>query len=186
VTRRDIPNLISGFRLLLVPPVVLLILAGRYLPALLLFFIAGLSDAADGFLAKRFGWSSELGGFLDPLADKLLIVGTVLALTANGLIPWWLTALIILRDVVIIGGALCYRLLIGRFQATPTLVSKLNTGVLILLILLVIAVHAFAWCVELLPLMVLSAVTTLVSGAGYVISWARRARAALRARHGGG
>jgi cardiolipin synthase len=180
VTRRDIPNLISLFRLLLVPPVVLLILSDRYLAALVLFFIAGLSDAIDGFLAKRFGWSSELGGFLDPLADKLLMVGVVLALTIEGLIPIWLAAVIVLRDVAIVGGALCYRLFVGRFHAAPTLVSKLNTGVLIILVLAVIAAHAFGWRIELLPLFLLSLFTSLVSGGDYVIHWARRARAELR------
>lgn len=182
MTRRDIPNLISGFRLLLVPPVVVLLLADSYLPALVLFFIAGLSDAVDGFLAKRFDWTSELGGFLDPLADKLLMVGAALALTAKGQIPIWLAAVIVLRDIVIIGGALCYGLFIGRFQAAPTLVSKLNTGTLILVVLAVIAVHAFDWNIELQLLFLLSAFTALVSGGDYVIRWARRARAELGRR----
>lgn len=180
MTRRDIPNLISGFRLLLVPPVVVLILADHHQPALVLFFIAGLSDAVDGFLAKRFDWTSELGGFLDPLADKLLMVGAVLALTAKGQLPIWLAIVIVLRDIVIIGGALCYGLLIGRFKAEPTLISKLNTGTLILLVLAVIAVHAFSWDIELQPLFLLSAVTALVSGGDYVITWGRRARAEIR------
>lgn len=182
MTRRDIPNAITVFRLMLVPPVAMLILSDRYLPALIVFFIAGLSDGVDGFLAKRYGWSSDLGGFLDPLADKLLMVSTVLALTINGLIPVWLTSLIVLRDVVIVAGATCYRLLIGPFQAAPTLASKLNTGVLIILVLAVIAVHAFGWNIQLMPLFLLSLFTTVTSGSDYVIRWSRRARDAVRHR----
>jgi cardiolipin synthase len=181
VTRRDIPNLISACRLLLVPPIVMLLLAERYFAALMLFLLAGISDGLDGFLAKRFDWRSDLGGFLDPLADKLLMVATVLALTAEGLIPLWLTAVIVLRDVVIVGGAVAYRLLIGRFQAEPSVVSKLNTAVLIILVLGVVAVHAFDWPLELWPLFLLTLFTSFVSGADYVVRWSRRARAA-RAR----
>lgn len=177
---RDIPNLISVFRLLLVPPVVLLILADRYLAGLTLFFIAGLSDAVDGFLAKRYDWASELGGFLDPLADKLLMVGAVLALASKGLIPLWLTTLIVLRDLIIVGGALCYLIFIGRFQAEPTLISKLNTGVLIVLVLAVIAVQAFDWPLQLQALFLLSGFTSVVSGSDYVFRWGRRARAGNR------
>lgn len=180
MTRRDIPNLISTLRLLLVPPVVLLLLTDRYLAALILFFIAGLSDGVDGFLAKRYGWVSELGGFLDPLADKLLLVATVLALTAKGLIPLWLAAIIVLRDIIIISGALSYLFIIGRFHAAPTLASKLNTGVLIVLLLSVIAVYAFGWHIPLLPLFLLNGFTATVSGADYVIRWGRRARAEMR------
>lgn len=177
---RDIPNLISIFRLLLVPPVVLLILADQYLAGLALFFIAGLSDAVDGFLAKRYSWTSELGGFLDPLADKLLMVGAVLALASKGLIPLWLTVLIVLRDVIIVGGALGYLFFIGRFQAEPTLISKFNTGVLIALVLAVIAVQAFGWSFQLQPLFLLCGLTSMVSGGDYVVRWGRRAQAGRR------
>lgn len=179
MTRRDIPNLISGFRLLLVPLLVFLLLMDRYPAALLVFFIAGLSDAADGFLARHFGWGSELGAILDPLADKLLMISVILTLAMQGLVPFWLAAMVVARDAVIVGGAVCYRLIVGRFQAVPSLVSKLNTGLLILLVLAAIAVHGFAWSIDLAPLFLLVGLTTVVSGADYVYRWARRARSEL-------
>jgi cardiolipin synthase len=179
VTRRDIPNLISVFRLLLVPLLVLLLLLDRHVAALLVFFIAGLSDAADGFLARHFGWSSELGAILDPLADKLLMISVTLTLAMQGLVPLWLAVVVVVRDAVIVGGAVCYRLIVGRFRATPSLVSKFNTGLLILLVLATIAVHGFAWSIDLAPLFLLVGLTTVVSGADYVYRWARRARSEL-------
>lgn len=179
MTRRDIPNLISICRLLLVPPVVVLIWADRYQLALLLAFVAGFSDALDGFLAKQYGWTSELGGILDPLADKLLMVSVVLALLVQGLLPAWLAILVVLRDLIIVLGAVSYRYFIGRFQAAPSLVSKLNTGVLILLLLAVLAVQAFDWELELSALVLLCGGTTVASGVDYVLRWGRRARQEL-------
>lgn len=180
MTRRDIPNLISGFRLLLVPLLVMFLLADQYLAALLVFFIAGISDAADGFLARYYGWTSELGAILDPLADKLLIISAILTLALQGLVPVWLSGVVVLRDIVIVGGAIAFRLVVGRFRATPTLLSKLNTGLLILLILAVIAVHAFALGIDLALLFLLVGVTTLLSGGDYVYRWANRARNEFR------
>ena len=124
---RDIPNLITGLRILLVAPFLWLLLEERYGAALLLFIIAGISDALDGFLAKYYGWTSELGGLLDPIADKLLLMGAILALGWLNELPGWLVALVILRDIMILGGAVAYHLLIDRFQAAPLMISKLNT-----------------------------------------------------------
>ena len=106
--RSDIPNIITVFRFLLVPPVVLLLLNHRYGAALIVFGVAGFSDALDGFLAKRYGWSSRMGAIMDPLADKLLLVASFVTLGWLGLIPPWLVALVILRDVVIVIGAMIY------------------------------------------------------------------------------
>jgi len=100
VTRRDIPNLITAFRFLLVPPVVFLLLSSRFGEALVIFAIAGFSDALDGFLAKHYGWASRLGAALDPLADKLLLVSAFIALGWLELIPVWLVVIVILRDIV--------------------------------------------------------------------------------------
>ena len=101
----DIPNLITAFRFLLVPPVVLSLLNDRFGTALILFFIAGFSDALDGYLAKRNNWTSRIGALMDPLADKLLLVSCFVTLGWLGWIPVWLVALVVLRDLVIIGGA---------------------------------------------------------------------------------
>ena len=179
---RHIPNLITGLRILLVGPFLWLLLEERYGPALWLFIIAGVSDALDGFLAKYFGWTSELGGLLDPLADKLLLLGAMLALGWLNELPRWLVALVVARDVVIVSGAVSYHLLIERFEATPLLVSKLNTLLQLLLTLAVIVHYGMAaqpvWLIT--GLIYLTALTTIWSGAAYVRQWGRRARSRRR------
>ncbi|MGD2138371.1 MAG: CDP-alcohol phosphatidyltransferase family protein, partial [Gammaproteobacteria bacterium] len=105
---RDIPNIITLFRFLLVPPVVVLLLKQQFASALVVFGIAGFSDALDGFLAKHYDWTSRLGGLLDPLADKLLLLGCFITLGWLGLIPWWLIVLVVVRDIVILTGAVVY------------------------------------------------------------------------------
>ena len=101
-----LPNAISILRIALVPPILILILQGDYGWALALFFFAGFSDGLDGYLAVRFEWTTRLGGLLDPAADKLLITGLFVTLAYTGDIPVWLAAIVILRDVVIVLGAL--------------------------------------------------------------------------------
>lgn len=174
---RDIPNAISLLRMLLVVPVVWVILRGAYAYALLLFAVAGISDALDGYLAKRFGWSSRLGSILDPLADKLLLVSCYLTLGILGLIPVWLVVLVVGRDMVIVAGALAYHYRVGRFELHPTILSKLNTLAQILLVLAVLAAGSVlplpGWVIDAFAYTVL--VTTLLSGLGYVWTWSQRA-----------
>lgn len=173
----DIPNIITAFRLLLVPPVVILLLQDRFAAALVVFGVAGLSDGLDGFLARRYGWRSRLGGLLDPLADKLLMVSSFLTLGWLGWIPLWLVALVILRDLVIVAGAIFYHRRIEHFEAEPTILSKLNTVAQILLVLAVM----FSLGVQTLPalwidMLLYSVVaTTLLSGFDYVRIWGMRA-----------
>lgn len=174
---RQLPNIISLVRILLVVPVVWSLLQGAYTAALVLFLIAGLSDGLDGYLARRYQWITRLGGFLDPLGDKLLMVCGYLTLGWIGALPFWLVATVIARDVIIIGGTLAYRGLIGAVEAQPLLISKLNTGLQILLVLLVII--SLAGLFE-LPglingLMYLVFVTTVMSGVSYVTLWGYRA-----------
>jgi cardiolipin synthase len=177
---RDIPNLITAGRILLVLPTCLALLHRDYSLALTLFAVAGLSDGIDGFLAKHYDWTSRLGALMDPLADKALLVTSYAAITWTGLLPVWLFVLIILRDAVIVGGAVVYNFRVARLEAAPTLVSKLNTLLQILLVLLVILGQVItwvqAWWVTLLVYAV--AVTTLWSGIDYVVTWSRRARRA--------
>ncbi len=179
---RDIPNLITGLRILLVPPFLWLLLQERYGAALLLFVIAGISDALDGFLAKYYGWTSELGGLLDPIADKLLLIGAILALGWLNELPVWLVALVILRDAVIVAGAVSYHLMIERVQASPLLISKLNTLMQLTLVFAVIVNYGMIplppW--SLAGLIHLTALTTVWSGAAYVWRWGRRAWRAER------
>jgi len=177
---RHLPNLICVFRMLLVAPIVLLLLGGEWLWTLLLIAVAGVSDGLDGFLAKRFGWVSRLGSILDPAADKLLLVGLFVTLTWMGLVPVWLTAMVVLRDVLIMACSLAYHVLVEPLTARPSLVSKLNTGLQLTFVLAVITAGAFGWPPPLL-LDVLGAavfVTVMVSGFDYIITWSRRVRTA--------
>ncbi len=177
---RDIPNLISVLRILLVLPVIWLLLHQHYQAAMALFFVAGLSDGLDGFLARFFHWQSRLGGILDPLADKFLLVSVYLCLGWLGALPWWLVGLVLLRDLVIVSGAVAYHLRVARLEASPTWVSKFNTLMQILLALLVVYSLGFeALPAGLLEGMILAvAITTTLSGIDYVVRWSRKARAA--------
>jgi cardiolipin synthase len=174
---RDIPNIITVFRFLLVPPVVILLLRQQFGSALVVFGVAGFSDALDGYLAKQYGWASRLGGLLDPLADKLLLLACFITLGWLGLIPWWLVVLVIVRDLVILTGATVYHFLIERLDAAPSPASKLNTFAQILLVLATM----FGEGVRALPALWLDVLlysvllTTVWSGIDYVWTWSRRA-----------
>jgi len=178
VKRSDIPNLITVVRILLVVPVAWALLEQQYLLALVLFFVAGVSDGLDGFLAKQFDWTSRLGAILDPLADKALLVTCYAALAWVGLLPVWLLVLVVLRDLVIVAGAVIYNFRIERLEADPTLISKLNTVLQILLVLLVITQQLSDWFAPVWLTVLIYAVTVSVlwSGLDYVITWGRRAR----------
>ncbi len=175
---RDIPNLISAARIVLVFPVIWLLLHEAYSTALWLFLVAGVSDALDGFLAKTFHWQSHLGGILDPLADKFLLVSTYVCLALLGALPAWLVGLVILRDLVIIGGGVIYNYTVERFEAEPSILSKLNTFMQILLALVVVFHLAGSPVPDWLPATLVWVVvfTTIASGLGYVLEWSRRAR----------
>lgn len=173
-----IPNAISMLRIALVVPVLWLILQGEFGWALLLFWIAGFSDGLDGYLAARFNWQSRTGALLDPIADKLLVSGMFIMLTYTQHIPIGLTALVLFRDVVIIGGAVAYNYLIKPVEGEPTRVSKINTVMQLLFLLFVLSRAAFGWP-DKIALTVLGAatlVTVVVSGIDYVVQWSDRAR----------
>src|SRR5690606_4985135 len=123
-----IPNLISVLRIILVIPVVWALIAGDFFTALVLFSVAGFSDALDGFLAKHYHWQSRLGSILDPLADKLLLVASFATLTWLGLLPYWLLWMVLGRDVLIVVGALAYHYIVGKFELLPLWSSKVNTA----------------------------------------------------------
>ena len=120
----SIPNLITLARILLVPVLVWAIIAGEMRLAFLLFLAAGISDAVDGFLAKRFGMATELGAYLDPLADKVLIVSIYVALGITGVLPAWLVILVVSRDIMIVGAVLLSWLVDHPVAMKPVLVSK--------------------------------------------------------------
>lgn len=174
---RHIPNLISLLRILLTLPVCVLLLHQRYTETLVIFIIAGVSDGLDGFIAKRFGWQSRLGGLLDPLADKILFVSSFLVLGSAQLIPIWLVVIAVLRDLLIVVGTLSYQIAIGNLQPAPSRISKFNTFLQTLLVILVI-IDAGPYQ---LPRMLLDSIqlllliTLLLSGGHYVYLWAQKA-----------
>ena len=175
---RHLPNLISVGRILLVGPVAWSLVAERFGLTLVLFTVAGLSDALDGYLAKRFGWTSRLGSLLDPLADKFLLVTVFVLLAWLGMLPAWLVVLALLRELVILGGALVYRMRFGPFAGEPTPASKINTFLQIALVIAVLVEHTAVplpgGATDVLGYAV--AISVVLSGVQYVWVWSRRAR----------
>ncbi|MDH3620633.1 MAG: CDP-alcohol phosphatidyltransferase family protein [Gammaproteobacteria bacterium] len=174
-----LPNAISLMRIALIAPILILMLEGDFAWALGLFVLAGFSDGLDGYLAVRFGWSTRLGGLLDPAADKLLITGMFITLAYTQQIPVWLAVVVILRDVVIVAGATAYNFIVKPVPGEPTRISKLNTALQMLFVLFVLSRAGFNWPDQ-ITITVLGAailVTVVISGVDYVWSWSRRARA---------
>ena len=177
---RQIPNLITLVRILLVVPIAVSLVHEQLDTTLALFAIAAASDALDGFLAKRFGWESVLGSILDPIADKLLLATLFVTMAVLRLVPMWLMIAALARDVIIVAGAAAYRLAIGPLTARPSLVSKLNTLAQAAFVLCVVARAAFSqppgWVETGLGALVFA--TIMVSGIDYVVTYGRRAAAA--------
>ncbi|MBK7249531.1 MAG: CDP-alcohol phosphatidyltransferase family protein [Gammaproteobacteria bacterium] len=174
---RHLPNLICLLRIVLIWPVVAALQRGDYVTAFLVFVVAAVSDGLDGYLAKRFGWTSALGRFLDPLADKLLLVTVFLVATWQGLVPVWLTAAVVARDVLIGFGALVFRMFFGPLRGRPTRISKINTALQItfLIAAMLRAASGFPPAEPMAALAVFALATTLLSGADYTITMVRRA-----------
>ena len=178
----QIPNVITLMRVLLVVPIAWLLWGGRYPEALLLVAVAGLSDAVDGALARRFEWRSEFGALLDPLADKAMVVALFVVLTMQGQLPLWLAVVVVTRDAVILAGAGAYRLLFGKLVMAPTLVSKANTAVqVVVLLLMLFALCGFGAASEIAAMLAdplcfyLVALLSVLSGLDYVVTWSLKA-----------
>lgn len=175
---RQLPNTITGLRLAMAPVLLGLLVAGHYGAALVLALVAGLSDALDGWLAKRFGWQTRLGSLLDPVADKALLGCAVAGLWLAGALPGSLALLVAARDLVIIGGAIAWWRMAGPFDGRPSLVSKLTTVAQVLLVLgclveLAGLIPAMGWWRGLAKPIV--AALTVASGADYVIRYGVKA-----------
>jgi cardiolipin synthase len=123
----NIPNTLTLGRILLVPLLVWLIIDQEMLAAFLVFLLAGLSDAADGYLAKRYGWHTELGAYLDPIADKALLVTIFVTLGLAGHLPVWLVIAVVSRDIFIVGAVVLAWMMSRPFTVKPLLISKVNT-----------------------------------------------------------
>jgi cardiolipin synthase len=177
----SIPNLITLGRILLVPVVVWAIASGAMWIAFVLFVAAGVSDAVDGFLAKRFDMTTELGAYLDPLADKALIVSIYLTLGISGEIPRWLVILVVSRDILIVGGIMLSWLMGRPLKIKPLLVSKLNTVAQIVFACVVLGSLGFDFEVPMLKLVLMGlvAILTLLSIAAYLAEWVRHMNSAM-------
>lgn len=171
----SIPNIITLGRILLVPVIVWAIASGQFDVAFILFLIAGLSDAVDGFLAKRFNMGSEIGRLLDPLADKALLVSIYVALGIFDLIPRWLVILVVSRDLMIIAAVIVSWLVEKPVVLKPLMVSKLNTVAQVLFAALVLAARGFGFSPAPVDKLLMIAVTilTLASVAAYLREWIR-------------
>lgn len=172
-----IPNFLTIMRLVLVLPIGYLLVYQQYELALIIFFIAAFTDAIDGVIARKFGWQSRLGSILDPLADKAMLITAYVCLGWIALLPIWLVALVLIRDTVIIVGAVAYHVAFGKYSMEPSIISKANTFFQSLLALIVVFAQVYIplehYVVS--PLVYIAAVTTIMSGFLYVKIWSRRA-----------
>lgn len=170
-----LPNLITLGRILLVPGILWAIASSEMMIAFVLFAIAGISDAVDGFLAKRFNMTSEIGALLDPLADKALLVSIYVALGIWGAMPRWLVILVVSRDIMIVGAVMVSWLLDKPVAMKPLMVSKLNTFAQVAFAALVLAALAFAFDPGPFDVILMAAVTilTLLSVAFYLVAWVK-------------
>ncbi|WP_044873838.1 CDP-diacylglycerol--glycerol-3-phosphate 3-phosphatidyltransferase [Pseudomonas sp. LFM046] len=174
----QLPNLLTLLRLALVLPIAGLLLSDRHAQALVLFAVAGCSDALDGFLARRFGWTSRFGSLFDPLADKLLLVTSFICLTVTQVLPVWLTLVVFLRDLAILAGAGLFRALVGPAEFAPSRLGKLSTLLQMILVLSLLVELSLAPVLAPVrgPLIWLVVLVTLCSGAHYVWDWGRKFR----------
>lgn len=173
---RWLPNALSLARLLLVPLAVWQILDQRYDRAFVIFALAGFSDAVDGFLARRLDARTTLGSVLDPIADKALLVSVYVTLGHAGLLPVWLVILVVFRDALIVLGVLLFHLAGEKMTVSPLQVSRMNTVAQVLCAGWAMAATGFGLAQQPLTtfLILLAALTTVASGAGYIIVWGRR------------
>ena len=172
-----IPNAITVLRLVLVLPIAFTILEGHYLTTLILFTISGLSDGLDGFLARRYGWESAFGKLIDPLADKLMMIVTTLTLGVLGHFPLMLMALIIVKDITVLGGVFAYTTLAGFPRIQPTLPGKFTTAAQIVLLGSVLLDLSYPGLLPGLFFTVgfwIVAVMTVFDGSSYLWVWTTR------------
>lgn len=168
-----LPNLISLARLLSVPLIVWLLLSGFYQTAFWLFVGASVSDGVDGFIAKRFNRASVLGAYLDPIADKMLLVSIYITLGQMEFLPLWLVILVVSRDILIVGAVMLSYAMDQPVRMAPLMVSKINTFAQIGLAGLILSEHAYTWPLATIEdgLVFIVAVSTVLSGGVYLVNW---------------
>lgn len=170
-----VPNIITIARIFSVPVMIWMIVTGNLFSAFFLFLVAGLSDALDGFLARRFHWQTELGAYLDPIADKTMLTCVYAALAFHGHIPIWLGILVVSRDFLIVGGVVLAWLLDRPVVIRPMLIGKINTGLQIGLATAVLAEKGLAlgWWSYVVPLIWTTGLLTALSAFLYLATWLR-------------
>ncbi len=184
---RHLPNIVTVIRIMLVFPTTWFLWQGQTLQAFTLMLIASFSDALDGALARRFHWKTDLGRLLDPLADKFLVAAVFIVFTIQNLIPLWLVVLTLGRDLILLAGGTLYRVIIGYIKVQPSLISKANTAMQMLVLSMLMAsqlpigvaanyAHAAVDDFGIYLLALLSA----VSGIHYIVLWANRSSKALK------
>jgi cardiolipin synthase len=177
IAANQIPNILTIVRIILVVPFAICVYSEQYIEALVLFFVAGLSDGVDGFLARQFNWKSRFGAIADPLADKLLLVTAYIILAWTQQIPLWLLLLVLGRDLFIVLGALLYHFFISHYDVKPSWLGKACTLIQIVYVLLLMMSLASLpmpiWAVEYGLWAV--AIITMLSGAHYFCIWGIKA-----------
>ena len=173
----NLPNIISLGRLCAVPVIIWLILTDNMKGAFWITLIAAISDAIDGIIAKAFNQVTILGGYLDPIADKSLLVCCFLALGYQGYFPIWFVILVVFRDLVIIGGALSFHLMTHSLEMKPIMLSKINTLLQLILIVFVLGSEGFNLNISMSHqfMIYVVGVITLLSGSSYIFLWCRKA-----------
>lgn len=164
----NIPNILTVFRIFLVPVFLYLVIKDRLYSATAVFVIAGLTDAIDGFIAKTFNQRTEIGAVIDPLADKLLLTSSFIVLTVKGFVPLWLCVLVILRDIVILTGVLTLRGAGRKVVVSPTIFGKLATLLQISTVLYAMVFSGASRDTAFLSLAALTALVTIYTGVDYV------------------
>lgn len=181
----NLPNALTLLRFVLVPIIGLQLLGGNHGLACALFLVSALSDWADGMIARHWNQRTRFGAVADPLADKLTMLTVTLLLAFQQALPWWFALAVVLRDAVIVAGALAFHLLIRPVEMTPSRLSKFNTVLEFLLLVTVLAIRA-----DYLPdgpwraaLLAATLGTIVLSGGHYIYVWGRKAAAARQPTH---
>jgi cardiolipin synthase len=174
----NIPNFLTLLRIILVPAIVIFLIQDEYLKALIVFVIAGLTDALDGALARLLNKQTELGAFLDPLADKILLSTCFISLSIFGLIPSWLTVIVISRDVIILMGIMILSMMSIDYEIKPVFVSKITTTLQISTVFLALFLKKFTFDIihhydVVIIISWLTALFTILSGIIYIIKGIR-------------
>lgn len=181
----NVPNILTLLRVVAAPLLAYLLMRRYYEYALYVFVAAAITDALDGYIARRFHLDTEFGAALDPLADKLITLTCLLILSLQGWVPWWLTLPLVLRDTVIVIGAFTYHHRFGEIDIRPTRFGKIHTFAVFLLFILVLAhaaqvINVQAWLTVCFAVIFF---TTLASLTQYVVLWARKAAQQTKAPH---